>query len=105
MKIKLGKDALVLSILTLVTVLVWMAFDIYRALIRTEVPHVLKTQIAPLDPTISTIVLDDLESRISYPTERLNQITETIIVPEEVEVSSPIEETTSQPSTESAILE
>lgn len=112
MKIKLGKDALFLSILTLITVLVWMAFDIYRALTKTEVPQIIKEQLAPLNPELSFLTLDSLENRVSYSPDRLKEIRETVTMVTEVtqeEATSPAEipdeSNPGQPATESGILE
>ncbi len=73
-KIQLGKDALVISAMTLITVLVWMAFDIYNAFHKTQIPKVLQRQTATLDPKFSVETIDQLGTRISFPESELNQI-------------------------------
>ena len=74
-KIKFGKDILVLTILTLVTTLTWIGFDVYKALTKTEIPKVLKKQTQPLKPQIATKTIKKLESRISFSPQELNETT------------------------------
>lgn len=74
-KLQLGKDALILAILTLITVLTWIAFDIHRTLTKTEIPQVLQKQIAPLNPKIPTKTLEELQQRISFTQEELSEVT------------------------------
>lgn len=114
---KLGKDALFLSILTLVTVIVWMAMDIYRTLNKTQVPNVLKNHTKPLEPTLPLKTLDNLEDRVIFTEDQLGvlpkpNLTETTIEEEiaeeiaEEEFLITEEETSSgETATESAILE
>jgi len=72
-KLQLGKDALILAILTLITVITWIAFDVYRILAKTEIPRILQKQIAPLDSKIPVTTLEELEERISFSQEELGQ--------------------------------
>ena len=62
-KAKIGRDLLVIAILTLITILVWVGMDVYRSLIKQEVPEVLRKQVLPLEPELETKVFDYLESR------------------------------------------
>lgn len=59
----IGKDLLILSILTTISVAVWIAVDIYKALYKSDIPQVLKIQMEPLNPKLDTIILEQLESR------------------------------------------
>lgn len=97
-KLQLGKDALTLAILTLITVLTWIGFDLYRTLTKTEIPRVLQQQIAPLNPKVEVTTLEGLQQRTSFTQEELNQVT--VPTPEE-ELVEEVEEV----ATESAILE
>lgn len=83
-KLQLGKDALIISILTLITVLTWIGVDLYRALTKTEIPRVLQEQTAPLDPKISVTTLEGLEPRISFTQEELREVV--VLAPEEEEL-------------------
>lgn len=60
---KLNRDLLNLSIMTLITVLTWAGFDVYRAFHQTEIPQVLERQIQPLDPQLEKEVLANLKER------------------------------------------
>jgi len=95
-KLQLGKDALILAILTLITVITWIAFDVYRILAKTEIPRILQKQIAPLDSKIPVTTLEELEERISFSQEELGQIT--VPTPEE---ESTEEELAGEAATES----
>ncbi len=70
-KRKIQKDVLVLSILTFLAIISWIAFDVYRALTKTEIPKVLKQQIAPLDPSIDSDLLIKLKSRETITSDEL----------------------------------
>jgi len=94
-KLQLGKDALILAILTLITVITWIAFDVYRILAKTEIPRILQKQIAPLDSKIPVTTLEELEERISFSQEELGQVA--VPVPEE---ESTEEELTEEAATE-----
>lgn len=59
----IGKDLLIISILTTISVAVWIAVDIYGALHKSDIPQVLKKQIEPLNPKLDTLILEQLESR------------------------------------------
>lgn len=106
-KLQLGKDALILSILTLITVLTWIGFDVYRALTKTEIPKVLKRQIAPLNPKLPTTTLEGLQQRVTFTQEELRQVPppppEEEVVEEELVGEEAVESGTV--ATESGILE
>lgn len=103
-KFKLGKDALILTILTLITVLTWIAFDVYRTLTRTEIPQVLQRQIAPLNPKLSQVtVLNKLKTNISFTEEELNEIS--TFVPEEESTESAEKTKAEKTTTESGSLD
>lgn len=59
----LNRDLLNLSIMTLITVITWAGFDIYRAYNKVEIPQVLQRQILPLDPKLDREVLAGLKER------------------------------------------
>lgn len=92
-KFKLGKDALILSIMTLLTVITWIFFEVYRTLHKQASTQITKKQMEPLDPKINTTIIQALKENLSFSNEELN------IVP----TPTPTEAVTT--STESAIME
>lgn len=104
-KLQLGKDALLLAILTLITVLIWIGLDIYRILTKTKIPQVLQEQIAPLDPKIPVTTLEELQSRVSFTQEELSEVV--VPAPEEelVEETEEVATESGEVATESGILE
>lgn len=60
---KLNRDLLNLSIMTLITVLTWLGFDLYRAFQQVEIPQVLERQIQPLNPQLDKEVFANLKER------------------------------------------
>jgi arsenate reductase-like glutaredoxin family protein len=102
-KIQLGKDALILSILTLITVLTWIGFELYQALTKTEIPKVLQKQTTPLNPKLDEKVIENLKSRKTISEEELNKI---VVSPPQI-LPSPIimleEEATESGEKESAV--
>lgn len=85
-KFKLGKDALILAILTLITVLTWVGFDVYQAAKKTTITKATQEQMRSLDPKINRKTIDSLKENLSFSQEELNF-------------------EASQPTTESGILE
>lgn len=85
-KFKLGKDALILAILTLITGLTWVGFEVYLVTKKTTITQATQEQMRPLDPKINRKTIDSLKENLSFNLEELNF-------------------ETSQPTTESGILE
>lgn len=77
-KFQLGKDALILSILTLITALSWIGLDVYRALTKSEIPRVLQKQIAPLNPKLDWETIENLRQKETIGEAELK----TVVVPE-----------------------
>jgi len=108
-KLQLGKDALIIAILTLITVLTWVGLDVYRTLTKTEIPQILQRQIAPLNPKIPVTTMEGLEPRLSFTQEELSEVV--IPAPEEEELEELVEEVEEEATesgtvaTESGILE
>jgi len=61
MKKKTGRDTIFLLGWTLITVLSWVGFEVYRAYTKPHIPEVIQKLLAPLDPTLDTQVLDKLK--------------------------------------------
>jgi hypothetical protein len=63
------RDLLLVSILTFLTVLSWVAFEIAKTVKTTTVQAPVQQIIKPLNPTLDTAILDTLEKRISVTNE------------------------------------
>lgn len=53
-----------LLVITIITVVVWVGFDIYRTLNRAELPTGSEQFLKPLNPTLKISVFDKLSDRI-----------------------------------------
>lgn len=76
-KFKLGKNALVLSIVTLITVLSWIFFEVYRTMVKSTIPQLTQEQMKVLSPKINTTTVQTLKSRLFLSEEELNIVTTT----------------------------
>lgn len=56
-----GKDILFLSILTFITVVTWIVFDIYHAAKTSTIEPPLLHLIEPLPPTLDTDLISELK--------------------------------------------
>lgn len=74
-KFELGKDALIMAIMTLITILTWVGFDIYWAVKKTTIPKATQAQMAPLNPTINPKIINDLKDNLSFNEETLDIVT------------------------------
>lgn len=57
-----SKQALFLSIFTFLTVLAWIAFDVYHAAVSSTITPVQQELIKPLAPKFDTQVVQELKS-------------------------------------------
>ncbi|OGG26257.1 hypothetical protein A2960_04745 [Candidatus Gottesmanbacteria bacterium RIFCSPLOWO2_01_FULL_39_12b] len=57
------KEITILSIITFLTVIAWMAFGIYHARTTSTVTEIQKKQIVPLTPTFDTEIIRQLSKR------------------------------------------
>jgi hypothetical protein len=62
--IKLNRQALFLTMLALITVILWIAINIYLAATQSTVSKITAEQIAPFDPTLKTEVITSLKNRL-----------------------------------------
>jgi hypothetical protein len=69
---KLGKDALIFSVLTLITVLTWIGFEVYRTATKTTIPEVTQRQMAPLEPKIKKETINQLRENLWFAEEELS---------------------------------
>ena len=68
----LGKNSLVLAIMTLITVLVWIALDVYRIATKPTKTNVTEAELAPLTVKIDKETIDQLKNNLSFTQEELN---------------------------------
>ena len=64
---KLRKDLFRLSILTLITTVVWIGISTYRALSKSEVKPKVKKQLIPLTPSIELDTMKEIKQRRQVP--------------------------------------
>ena len=86
LKPKLGKDALILSATTLITVLVWIGFEIHQTATKSTISKLTQQQMAPLSPKINKKILQTLKDNFSFSQEELNTLP-----PVEEEENEPVE--------------
>lgn len=53
---------------TLVTLSCWVGFEVYRAYTKVVIPEVLQKHLLPLNPTLNTQTLDQLQNRSAHET-------------------------------------
>lgn len=53
-------------ILTAVTTICWVAFDIYRAFTVKPAPILSEAILAPFSPELSSAVLDDIQNKVYF---------------------------------------
>lgn len=91
---KFGKNMLILSITTLITVIVWVGYEVYSAYSQATVPRIIRELIKPLNPTIDEAAIEDIKEKYQIPEEELNVVTQPAIelgTREEEEVEEGIE--------------
>lgn len=62
---KLGKEVLVLAVMTLLTIITWLAFDVYRVSKKTTIAETTKEQMRVLDPKINKDVINALKNNLA----------------------------------------
>lgn len=72
---KLGRDALTLAIMTLITVLTWVGFEVYRVAVKTTIPKVTQEQMKPLNSSLDRQTIENLKSNLAFSEEELNSST------------------------------
>lgn len=78
---KKRSDTTVLAILTILTVLTWVGFDAYRRLVRKDLQDIPPEVLAPLNPSLDTEILDNIEARRSFSQEEISRYEPTPGVP------------------------
>ncbi len=87
-KKKINRDLISLAVSTLLTVAVWIGFDVYRALTRYTLPEILDQQMQPLDPKLNQEVINQLKERLRISEEELGRLEELGPVAEANETTS-----------------
>ncbi|HUW21271.1 MAG TPA: hypothetical protein VMW41_01250 [Candidatus Bathyarchaeia archaeon] len=72
-KKRISQETLNLAIITLITVLVWAGFDIYRAYTETKVKLDVRQQLNPLNPKLDIEVIDLLSGKRQISLEEIKQ--------------------------------
>lgn len=62
-KNKTDRDIVLMLVMTLITLVSWLGFEVYRAYVIKPVPDVLAKQLMELNPSLDTVTLDELEKR------------------------------------------
>lgn len=73
-RFQLSQGALIIGVLSLLAAGSWIAFDLYRAVVKTTIPEVLQTQILPLETSINQDTLNDLKGRRQLDETTLSQV-------------------------------
>lgn len=61
---RLDRDIVILLISTLLTLVSWVGFEVYRAFTKPRIPEVLQRHLEPFDPTLDRSIFDQLEKRL-----------------------------------------
>lgn len=62
-KTGIEKDVILLLVTTLITVAVWVGVDVYRAFTFHAIPTDIAQLLTPINPSLQTSVLDNLEQK------------------------------------------
>jgi hypothetical protein len=60
---RIDRDILVLLISTLITIVVWVGVETYRAFVRTDLPEGVEKHIKEFDTSIDLSVFDKLKTK------------------------------------------
>ncbi len=69
---KLGKDALILAIMTLISAMTWVGLEVYRVSVKTTIPKITQEQMQSLNPSLDVKAIEDLKTNLSFSDEELN---------------------------------
>ena len=62
-KKRYDRDIVILLVTSLITLVTWVGFEVYRAYTQIEIPEVLQRHLQSFDSHLDTAVLDQLETR------------------------------------------
>lgn len=94
-KIK-APNIVIIGILTLITIVFWVVFSIIRAVQTPQKVDVPANILQPLDPTLDTNAIGDIQQRIYYTNDQIGQTT--INIPSPSPSASPQATTSASPS-------
>jgi hypothetical protein len=94
-KIK-APNIVIVGILTLITIVFWIVFSIIRAVQTPQKVEVPADILKPLDPTLDTQSINDIEQRIFYTSDQIGQTA--ITIPSPSPSASPEATATASPS-------
>ena len=60
----MNKNLIPILFLTLITIVVWVAFQVFKITTSSTIPKPTQNQIQELDPNLDTSVFEDLESAL-----------------------------------------
>ena len=63
-KNKFDRDIVIMLVASLVTLVSWVGFEVYRAYAKIPVPEVLEKHLVEFDPKLDSSVLDLLEKKL-----------------------------------------
>lgn len=61
---KKNYDHIILSMMTLLTVLAWIAFEVYHIAVTSTITEAQEQLITPLEPKLDTAGIDSIKSRM-----------------------------------------
>lgn len=98
------KDLFAVSVITIITITVWLVLDIFLTFQKKAVPAVLQKQMEPLNPKLNMEVLEELEKKEYFDFTEEDLLPAITITPgTEIPAASPAAETQEIPTgTESA---
>lgn len=67
MKPKRKSNITVFAVLTTLTILTWVGFEIYQAFNKPGLTTISEEVLAPLTPSLNRVVLDNMEQRRFFP--------------------------------------
>lgn len=90
---KFSKDVLVLAIMSLLTVLTWIGFEVYRAATESTIPRVTQEMLAPLKPTLDQETIEQLKESLTFTEEELNSLAVPVVIEPTPTFAQPLEST------------
>lgn len=63
MKKNNNHTTIIIAVFTIVTVLIWIAADIYHISVSSTIPEDMKQVIAPFNPNLDTQIFDELKNK------------------------------------------
>lgn len=62
---KLGKEVLILTVMTLLTIVTWLVFDVYRVSQKTTIAETTREQMRVLNPKINKDIINALKNNLA----------------------------------------